>query len=167
MCLYLYITMLRILQYFCRNVLQNFIYMKVLQECSSIIWLECSIFNTPPHSQSDIFLNLIILLNLANYISPIPFANISAIISSLLQFDFIHCNHFSDVIDIYIDMLSQNRAKHIGGSFQKSSLDPQSFRSFLLQVPVTISIPKLLLPMQCILLLLLIKLCKFVSCYSS
>ena len=167
MCLYLYITMLRILQYFCRNVLQNFIYMKVLQECSSIIWLERSIFNTPPHSQSDIFLNLIILLNLANYISPIPFANISAIISSLLQFDFIHCNHFSDVIDIYIDMLSQNRAKHIGGSFQKSSLDPQSFRSFLLQVPVTISTPKLLLPMQCILLLLLIKLCKFVSCYSS
>ena len=29
---------------FCRNVLQNFIYMKVLQECSSIIWQVCSIF---------------------------------------------------------------------------------------------------------------------------
>ena len=30
---------------FCRNVLHNFIYMKVLQECSSIIWQECLIFN--------------------------------------------------------------------------------------------------------------------------
>ena len=29
----------------CRNVPHNFIYMKVLQECSSIIWQECSIFN--------------------------------------------------------------------------------------------------------------------------
>ena len=30
---------------FCRNVLYNFIYMKVLPECSSIIWQEYSIFN--------------------------------------------------------------------------------------------------------------------------
>ena len=71
---------------FCRNVLHNFIYMKVLQECSSKFLQECSIFNTPPHSQSDIFLNPSILLNLANCILPIPFINLFAIISSLLQY---------------------------------------------------------------------------------
>ena len=70
---------------FCRNVLHNLIYMKVLQKCSSIIWQECSIFNILPQSQSDIFLNPIILINLANCILPIPFVNISAIISPLLQ----------------------------------------------------------------------------------
>ena len=31
---------------FCRNVLHDFIYMKVFQKCSSIIWQECSIFNS-------------------------------------------------------------------------------------------------------------------------
>ena len=70
----------------CRNVPHNFIYMKVLQEFSSIIWKECSIFNTSPHSESDIFLNPIILLNLAHCILPIPFFNISAFISPLLQY---------------------------------------------------------------------------------
>ena len=60
--------------------------MKVLQECSSIIWQECSIFNTPPHLQSDIFLNPIILFYLANCILPISLVNISAIIRWLLQY---------------------------------------------------------------------------------
>ena len=87
---------------FCGNVVNNFIYMKVLQECSSMIWQECSIFKTPPHSQSDIFLNQIILLNLTNYILPIPFANISAIISSLSQY--LNLILFVYVIEFNIDM---------------------------------------------------------------
>ena len=80
---------------FCGNVPNNFIYMKVLQDCSSVIWQECSIFKTPLHLQSDIFLNQIILLNLTNCILPIPFVNISTIISSLLQY-------FNSILFVYV-----------------------------------------------------------------